>query len=77
MVTGERRTGERRRVLEEYLAKIAVAATEAEHLRKRVDQTYRDILDKEIAGYHELIDLWRQRLDKIDAEAAKRKKDGK
>lgn len=74
MVTGERRTGERRRILEEYLAKIAVAATEAEHLRKRVDSSYREILDKEIAGYHELIGLWRERLDKIDADAVRRGK---
>ena len=64
---------ERRKILEEYLAKIAVTAMEAEQLRNRVDEAYREILDKEIEGYHELIKLWRSRLDKADSDA---KKDG-
>jgi hypothetical protein len=58
---------EQQRILEEYLAKIAITAMEAEQLRKRVDGPYREILDKEIEGYHELIALWRQRLAKFDS----------
>lgn len=56
-------TEEQRKVMENYVAELQAVADKAEQLQLRVDASYGDILEKEIATYRELLSIWRKKLD--------------
>lgn len=56
-------TDEQRKIMENYVAELQAVADNAEQLQLRVDASYGDILEKEVATYRELISIWRRKLD--------------
>jgi hypothetical protein len=51
-----------REKLEHYISQIEEVANRAEKLKPHVDAAYRKLLDNEVKGYRDLINIWRKRL---------------